>query len=514
MAKRMVVDSIIQQILASRRDLTHEEIADMIEEKVKNAKGYFTREIAAQMVASELGVQTPRGDLQPKIMIKNLVSGLTDVTIIGRVIHISSSQRFTRADGTEGAARRLVMADKSGVLKITLWDEKAESEDIKIGHVVKFSHGYVREGLDGKVELNLGTRGEIEVVQEEGMKEEYPTVESFTKRIGEITERERRVNVSGIVQRIFPESVFKRKDESQGRRRELWLRDSTGQIRVVFWNDKVDEVGDFREGHYLQVLNARVQSRLDGGLELHVEETSNVQAATEKTPRLVFLPVSLAKVKEIGEAMRNTSILARVACVANMARFGRSGGATQLSVLLVGDETGSVQLNLWKDKALLSDQISPGDVLLIEGAYAKKRFGRISLNLDEKGSIVINPGVKEAENIPQNVERMVNLADINEEGYVTIQGTVVTKACVREVTTARNERVKVASFELSDNTGKAELFLWRESADTAEKLSVGEHVKIRNIYVSKGSLGELKLSSSMLTSVERPSKHDGNSESR
>ncbi len=506
----MVVESVIQQILASRRDLTREEIIKMIEDKVNSARGYFTPEIAAQIVASELGVQTPQRNLQSKILIRNLVSGLNDVTITGRVIHVPPSQSFTHSDGTEGVVKRLLIADESGVMKAVLWNDMAkiaDEENIKLGKIVKFSHGYVREGTDGKIELNLGTRGEIKVLQQDELKNEYPPLESFIQRIRDITEKNRRVNVSGVVQRLFQESLFKRKDGSQGKMRRLWLRDSTGQIEVVFWNNRVEEIENLREGKYLRIMSARAKSQLNGQLELHVEEASNVEVETEIPSESMFPPTRLMKVKEIRDETRKVNVLARVAYVGDVRKI-KSGEDRYLSQLLIEDETGSIQLNLWEDKASLSKEIKLGDVLHIKGAYTRRRFGKTSLDLDNKGSILINPSIREAENLPKHVEKIIKVANIKEGEYVTIEGNIVTKPSVREVTTARNERVKVASFELSDDTGKVDVSLWRKLADTAEKLSVGDHVKIINVYIQKNLSGQLKINSSMLTSIEKMSEKD------
>lgn len=508
----MSVESIIQKILDSRKNLTRDEINKMIEEKVKSAKGYFTLEIAAQMVASALGVQPPQRDLEPKILIKDLVSGLDDVTIAGRVIQVYRSQIFSRSDGTEGVIKRLLIADNSGVMKVVLWDRKArlaDDENVKPTQIVKVSHGYVREGTNGEIELNLGTHGEIEVLSQSELESKYPKVEEFTKKIGDITGKNGRVNIAGTVHRIFPQSVFKRKDGSEGKTRRLWFGDSTGLIRVVFWNSKVEEIRNLKEGHYLQVMSARVKNRIDGQLELHVEDSSYVEVAATSLPELTSLPPSFVKVREVRERSRNVDILARVASIGDLRKLDNSSAETTfLLPLLIEDETGSIRLNLWEDKALLSNQLSPGVAVLVRGAYARKRSGEVALNLDEKGSITINPKIKEAEDLPQHIERVIKLADIREEQYVTVQGTVATKPIVREVTTKHSEKVKVTSFELSYDTRNVPLSLWRELADSAEKLSIGDHVKIKNIYAKIDLSGQLKLSSSMFTSIEKLPKQD------
>ncbi|NIQ06236.1 MAG: replication factor A, partial [Candidatus Korarchaeota archaeon] len=119
----------------------------MIEEKKETADGYFTDEAAARIVALELGVEVPWWEpFQPEIHIKDLISGLSDVTVTGRVITLYPVQTFTRQNGTEGRVMRLIIADKTGTLTVVLWDDKtslAEHNKVKRGQIIKVSHGYM-----------------------------------------------------------------------------------------------------------------------------------------------------------------------------------------------------------------------------------------------------------------------------------------------------------------------------------------------------------------------------------
>ena len=121
----MSLENVVERILSSRRDLTRDEVLRMIEEKKASAKGFFTDEAAARMVASDLAVEIPTEPLQPRMEIKNLISGLNDVTVTGRIIIVYPPQTFTRSNMTEGKVARLLIADKSGALNVVLWDEKA-----------------------------------------------------------------------------------------------------------------------------------------------------------------------------------------------------------------------------------------------------------------------------------------------------------------------------------------------------------------------------------------------------
>ena len=163
------LEEIVNLVLSSRSDLTREEILEMIEQKKRGAGDFLTDETAARIAASELGVKIVKKPFRLKIQIQDLVSGLNDVTVAGQVVSVYPPKTFTRRDWTEGKLASLLVSDKSGTLRVVLWDDKVELVEkakIQREQKIRISHGYVREGLDGKPELHLGQRGNIKVIKE------------------------------------------------------------------------------------------------------------------------------------------------------------------------------------------------------------------------------------------------------------------------------------------------------------------------------------------------------------
>lgn len=278
----MRLEDIVNRILLSRPHLSRKEVLKRIKEKKKGVKGYLTDETAARIVANELGVEVPREIFKTEILIKDVVSGLNDVTVIGRIITVHSRQAFTRSDMTKGTVADLLIADKTGTIKVVLWNDKTsfvETGRLVQGQIIKVSHGYIREGLDGKSELHVGTRGEIQVSPSNVKESDYPKIISFIKKIAEIRKKTR-ASVLGTVQQVYPVSTFERSDGSQGKVMRLRLRDRTGQITAVFWNEKADELGVVKRGDSLQILNGRVKEGLNGQLELHVEKSAQIELLT------------------------------------------------------------------------------------------------------------------------------------------------------------------------------------------------------------------------------------------
>ena len=286
----MSFEDTVERILLSRRTLTRDKVLRMIEEKKAAAEGFFTEEAAARMVASDLAVEIPTKSLQPKLEIKNLISGLDDVTVTGRVIIVYPPRTFTYQDMREGKAARLLIADGSGTLGVVLWDEKVsivEHGEIKQGQIAKFSHGYTRKGLDGKLELHMGSRAEIQTTFIDADEDAYPPIAQFLKKIGETTKRDKKTNVVGIIQQIHPPSTFQRKDGTPGKVRRLQLEDDTGRITVVLWNQKADELGDIERGDYIQIMGARVKEGRDSQAELQVESKTQIQILENKPTDLI-----------------------------------------------------------------------------------------------------------------------------------------------------------------------------------------------------------------------------------
>ena len=86
---------------------------------------------------------------------------------------------------------------------------------------------------------------------------------------------------------------------------------------------------------------------------------------------------------------------------------------------------------------------------------------------------------------------------------VTVEGNVVTQPEVREVTTSKNEKIKLTTFEVADETGRTKVQLWRETAVLAENLEVNKKIRLRCVFVDYGSAGKLILSSSSGTGLDR-----------
>jgi replication factor A1 len=168
----MAAKEIINQILSMRSELSKKKIMGMIEEKKKNASNLLTTETAARIVAAELGIRNYKKSPLLKMQIQDLMSGFNDVTISGQIISIYPTKIFTRRNWTEGRLAKILISDETGRLMVVLWDNNVELlEEGKIhpNQKIRISHGYVREGIDGKLELHIGEKGKIRIIGKENV---------------------------------------------------------------------------------------------------------------------------------------------------------------------------------------------------------------------------------------------------------------------------------------------------------------------------------------------------------
>ncbi len=165
--------------------------------------------------------------------IESLSMGQSDVTLTGRLLGTEPVRTFDRDDGSEGKVSNLVVGDETGRIRVTLWDEQADTaETLTTGESIEIVDGYVRE-RDGDLELHVGSRGSIDEIDEE-----ISFVPDTTPI--EALEIDETVDIAGVVRSSDPKRTFDRDDGSEGQVRNVRIQDQTGDIRVALWGEKAD----------------------------------------------------------------------------------------------------------------------------------------------------------------------------------------------------------------------------------------------------------------------------------
>jgi replication factor A1 len=369
------IESLISQI-TSKLKVSREEILRRLEDKRQRTGGLISNDVLLRMIAAELGVEIAANKIgEPTLLIGNLVPGLSDVTVAGRVVAV-----FPRKDSEKGKKGKrprtasLMIADKSGTIHVVLWDDKTvyvEQNKVRVGQILKFRHGYTKEGRLGNVELHIGEKGEVEIEPEVIKVNNFPKITELATKIGMLTSafKNKRINIVGKVEKILKTSTFTRRDFSVGKVMRLILADETGEIPVVVWNDKVDEAERLaKEGARLYIANAKVKKALEEGFEIHVDSRAYINTFTEEPEFL--------KIADLKEGLKGVCVEGEVATKPLIRDVKISKGETvKLAVFEIKDETGKIWVSAWRKHAETAANLKIGEKIAIKNAQVKRGFG-------------------------------------------------------------------------------------------------------------------------------------------
>jgi replication factor A1 len=273
----MTTQDIIDKILAKAPELSREQVLERLRIERVRTGGLLGDETLLRLIAARCGVEVEQNGICNSGILRTsrLHAGLNDVTVAGRLIAVFPVRTF---EGEKpGKFATLMIADADGVLRVVLWNEKAnvvESGELNAGQAVRLLHGYTRQDRYGKVELHLGGKSKIEVETEEKAGE-YPSIGRFTTKIASLNSSSGAVNLCGVVKDVSGLTSFRRSDDSDGNVMRFTLSDDSGQVTAVVWNEKAVELEKIlKADSRLFLVNARVKEAKNGGFEVHVDSNT------------------------------------------------------------------------------------------------------------------------------------------------------------------------------------------------------------------------------------------------
>ena len=202
-----------------------------------------------------------------------------EVDIIGRIITINDTHTFQRDDGSTGSVRSGDIADASGRVRISFWDEKADPKYISIGKAYQIENVRTRLGMV-EVELNAGkTTRVIELSDAEAG--DLPTFEELedqiyvSKKITDLDEDDTSFKVIARIMELEEVREFSKQDGTTGLVRNMLIGDDSGSIPVTLWEDKTDIPFDINEA--IKIQNPRIRYNDNrNSLELSIGNSTNI----------------------------------------------------------------------------------------------------------------------------------------------------------------------------------------------------------------------------------------------
>ncbi len=282
-------DQIIKMISESSK-LPVEEIERKIEAKRAKLSGLISKEGAAQIIASELGISFDK----QKMKISGLLSGMKKINLVGKIIKLNRVSEYNK-NGKSGKIGSFLLADDTSNIRVVLWDTNhiglIENGIIKEGDSVELSNGDIRNS-----ELHLGSFGDLKlssvILNDVQTK---PVVQK--KEIGQIQSNDNISSRAFIVQ-IFGPTFYNVCPECKKRVSEinqceahgvvipkrnailtLILDDGSGSIRAILFSEQIKKIATEAELESAEAFMPKRKELL--GNEIFVEGSARKNKFTE-----------------------------------------------------------------------------------------------------------------------------------------------------------------------------------------------------------------------------------------
>ncbi len=367
--RKMTTQEIIDKILTKNPEITAAQILQRLSSEKSRTGGLLGDETLLRLIAAKYGVEVQQNTIRNdgNLSISRLFAGLYDVTVAGRLVAVFPARTF---EGEKpGKFATLMITDNDGILRVVLWNDKAdlvEKGELKVGQAIRLLHGYTRQDLYGKVELHIGEKSQIEIEPQEKASA-YPAIDKFATKINCLSKTSGNVHLSGNVKSVLGLTKFTRSDQSDGTVMRFTMGDDSGEVTVVAWNEKAQELEKtLKANASLQLGNAKVKETQNGGLEVHVDFTSFVN---------VQVDMQFAKISNLTENL-NANVEGVVSAILEIKEVTTAKGETvKLMVFELKDESGIVKVSAWRQHAESLNALRIGDKLRLENAFAKKGYG-------------------------------------------------------------------------------------------------------------------------------------------
>lgn len=458
-------ETLIGELLQSKPELGRDEVLRRIEDKKRTVgAGYLTDQGALFLVAGELGVSLRRDDASSHMTIKDLYIGANDVTVVARVLAVYPVATFSKKEGGEGRYQRLTLFDGKNSARLTVWEEglgQLEKVGLKVDSVVRVASAYVKQGLDGKPNLNLGKRGRLEVLADEKLAAKLPSISTLAQKLPSLTKEEQFVALECVVSSEPRYSEFVRSDGSEGSLFQFGVAHDGGkETRVAIWSPTARP--ELKRGQRVRITNVRARRSSNGDFEVHGDAGSAI---------IVGPPAERSEL--------------RVAATSS----------TQSTKIVLG---------VGKDKKVRFIEVGkgvkePAQNDVVAAAPDEVRGERLYCRSEDSLSVVEDGSFSGLE------ELVTKLQEVKEEdSQIMVEVIALSHGSVDDVRLRDGTTVKKGELVVGDDTGELKLVAWRDLSGRVSGIQPGERLRLVGVVPKSTKMGGWVLQLSNFSVVERP----------
>jgi len=268
---------------------------------------------------------------------------------------------------------------------------------------------------------------------------------------------------------------FVREDKTKGKVAGMTIADDTASMRAVLWNSeaKLIEEKKLKEGDIIRIKSAYSRESIHGEPEIHIGTRTKIFINPPDVQKEKFKTVfeKKKKINELNERDNNVDVLCKIIRIYSIREFVREDKTKgKVANLLVADDTGFSRAVFWNDDAGIVEkgEVKAGDVIMIKGAYLKKRGDALEINAGRYSKIVLNPDDEDAEKIASISARektgRKKITDLNAGEKAEIRGAVVELERISIYKKEGEEKI-AANCTLDDGSGRINVVFFDRVAE-------------------------------------------------
>jgi hypothetical protein len=462
------LDSIIQEILDKKPEISKESILRLIKEKKERiGSGYLTDTGAAYLVAADLELilnfKPP-----PSLEVRDLYIGANQVNLNCRVCSVLGLRSYIKRDGTEGHFLQMIVFDKTGMVRCILWDSKAEEVsklDLKPDDYIRIKKASVKSDFNNFPSLHLGQRGSVELIRNGDITPQLPTLKEVSIPLDDFSPKARIFCIKAIVNSPSSISTFSRKDGSQCNILSFIIRGLKKNVknRIVLWLSPEISKEIPRIGSLIVMGPLKVKPQSTGEIEFHGNDGTVIITLSEG-------------VESGGSYKKDSFITLRLLSIGSAHETKK--GSSSIHVLTV-DESGDPFTLIGMNEVvpfLLSMKV--GDV--VEGSFAFLDKDKLICSDVNKISKKINVEKYELSKLYQKISEIK--AAIGSKFYF-VKAIAISQSTQTEVTSRNGERIMFSEILIGDETDEIYLIAWRNLSQLIDKIKPGERLTINGVIL-------------------------------
>jgi len=332
---------------------------------------------------------------------------------------------------------------------------------------------------DGALFVMLKELGIKEEQEKEGeMKYDYVSVSDIVFDL-------KNINIIGRIKHIDRVYSFNRNDGSIGHVRSFILRDDTGDIKVVLWNEQVNivENENFVVNTLVRLKDVYVKQDKYQKNEIHsLGKSYEIDFFPKDVNYRKFPKIKEEKIllKDVSLECQSISVEGKIMQKLLKKEFvKKTGEKGKLLAIILVDSTTSMKVNFWDGLVDQAEILQENDVLLVTDLSSK--FNSYSNTIELNSSM--NSKITK---ITKSIEVNSMIMKINElkTGISSCKGVVTHNLEKKDIELKSGEKSRNYSVVISDDTGTINLNLWNNDIEKYEKLlEKGNSVILKNVLV-------------------------------